>query len=221
MAEQHHGSDHVVPTRIYYGIFAILLILTGVTVAAAYVDLGRMNTVVALAIACFKALIVVLYFMHVKYSTPRHQADGDCGALLDGHHLRADAWRLPDPRLGHLRPAGGSPVGRMESREDEELAGGVRELFHVAHAKPLYGVLIQRKCAIAQVSELGGIELAAHQSTARVRVGAQEEMTDFVGKSAPERHAETAFFECDEVISHIAAGPRDERWASSIDTNAT
>ena len=69
MAEQHHGSDHVVPTRIYYGIFAILLILTGVTVAAAYVDLGRMNTVVALAIVCFKALIVVLYFMHVKYST--------------------------------------------------------------------------------------------------------------------------------------------------------
>ena len=32
-------------------------------------DLGRLNTVAALAIACFKALIVVLYFMHVKYST--------------------------------------------------------------------------------------------------------------------------------------------------------
>ena len=69
MAEHNHGSPHVVPTKIYYGIFAILLILTGVTVAAAYVDLGRFNTVVALAIACFKALIVVLYFMHVKYST--------------------------------------------------------------------------------------------------------------------------------------------------------
>ena len=69
MAEQKHGAHHVVPTTIYYGIFAILLILTGVTVAAAYVDLGRLNTVVALAIACFKAMIVVLYFMHVKYST--------------------------------------------------------------------------------------------------------------------------------------------------------
>ena len=64
-----HGAHHVVPTTIYYGIFATLLILTGVTVAAAYVDLGRFNTVVALAIACFKAMIVVLYFMHVKYST--------------------------------------------------------------------------------------------------------------------------------------------------------
>ena len=69
MAEQHHGSHHVVPTRIYYGIFAILLTLTGVTVVAAYIDLGRLNTVVALAIACFKALIVVLYFMHVKYGS--------------------------------------------------------------------------------------------------------------------------------------------------------
>ena len=46
MAEhQKHGAHHVVPTTVYYGIFAILLILTGVTVAAAYIDLGRFNTV--------------------------------------------------------------------------------------------------------------------------------------------------------------------------------
>jgi cytochrome c oxidase subunit 4 len=60
---------HVVPLAIYYAIFATLLALTGVTVAVAYIDLGALNTVVAIAIACFKALIVVLYFMHVKYST--------------------------------------------------------------------------------------------------------------------------------------------------------
>jgi cytochrome c oxidase subunit IV len=64
-----HDPHHVVPLKIYYGIFGILLLLTGVTVAVAYIDLGRMNTVVALAIACFKAMIVVLFFMHVKYST--------------------------------------------------------------------------------------------------------------------------------------------------------
>jgi cytochrome c oxidase subunit 4 len=63
------GHQHVVPTRIYYAIFATLMVLTGVTVAVAYVDLGEWNTVVAVAIACFKAMIVVLYFMHVKYST--------------------------------------------------------------------------------------------------------------------------------------------------------
>ena len=55
--------------KIYYAIFATLLVLTGVTVAVAYVDLGPLNTVVALVIACFKATIVVLYFMHVKYSS--------------------------------------------------------------------------------------------------------------------------------------------------------
>ena len=64
-----HAQHHVVPTKIYYAIFATLLLLTGVTVAVAYIDLGPLNTVAALAIACFKALIVVLYFMHVKYST--------------------------------------------------------------------------------------------------------------------------------------------------------
>jgi cytochrome c oxidase subunit 4 len=69
MAEHAHGQHHVVPVKIYCGIFAILLAMTGITVAVAYVDLGRMNAVAALAIACFKALIVVLYFMHVKYST--------------------------------------------------------------------------------------------------------------------------------------------------------
>jgi cytochrome c oxidase subunit 4 len=67
MAE--HAQHHIVPTRIYYAIFAVLMIFTAITVGAAYVDLGRMNTVIALAIAAFKAMIVVLYFMHVKYST--------------------------------------------------------------------------------------------------------------------------------------------------------
>jgi len=45
------------------------MVLTGVTVAVAYIDLGAMNAVAAIVIACFKATIVVLYFMHVKYSS--------------------------------------------------------------------------------------------------------------------------------------------------------
>jgi len=64
-----HAQHHVVPLTIYYAVFGTLLALTGVTVAVAYMDLGAFNTVAAIAIACFKALIVVLYFMHVKYST--------------------------------------------------------------------------------------------------------------------------------------------------------
>ncbi|HZT77165.1 MAG TPA: cytochrome C oxidase subunit IV family protein [Vicinamibacterales bacterium] len=66
-------SEHIVPTRVYYTIFTILMICTALTVAVAYVDLGAiwgpLNTVVAIAIAIFKAVLVVLFFMHVKYSS--------------------------------------------------------------------------------------------------------------------------------------------------------
>jgi len=62
-------SEHIVPTRTYYTIFAILMTCTALTVAVAYIDLGPFNIVAALAIAVFKAVLVVLFFMHVKYST--------------------------------------------------------------------------------------------------------------------------------------------------------
>ena len=62
-------SDHIVPTRVYYSIFAVLMLCTLATVLIAFVDLGPLNTVAALTIAVFKAVLVILYFMHVKYST--------------------------------------------------------------------------------------------------------------------------------------------------------
>jgi cytochrome c oxidase subunit 4 len=62
-------SDHILPKRTYYTIYAILLACTYLTWQVAFFDLGALNTVAALAIAVFKAAIVVLFFMHVKYST--------------------------------------------------------------------------------------------------------------------------------------------------------
>ena len=62
-------SVHVVPLRTYLAIFAALLGGTALTVLIAFQDLGPMNTVVALTIAGIKALLVVLWFMHVKYSS--------------------------------------------------------------------------------------------------------------------------------------------------------
>ena len=53
---------------MYVGIFSVLILLTGATVAVAFVDLGAMNVVVALTIAVTKALLVALYFMHLRYS---------------------------------------------------------------------------------------------------------------------------------------------------------
>jgi len=62
-----HG--HVVSRSIYFGIFAALMLLTALTVWAAFVDLGALNTPIALTIAVIKALLVILFFMHVWYST--------------------------------------------------------------------------------------------------------------------------------------------------------
>jgi len=61
-------SSHVAPTRLYYGIFAALMVLTAVTVWVAFRDLGIMNTYVAMTIAVAKATLVILYFMHVRWS---------------------------------------------------------------------------------------------------------------------------------------------------------
>lgn len=61
-------AEHVVPTRVYYTVFAVLLFMTGLTVFVAYFNLGLLNPVVALSIAVFKATIVALYFMHARYS---------------------------------------------------------------------------------------------------------------------------------------------------------
>lgn len=62
-------SSHIAPLRLYVAIFVALLVLTGVTVAIAYVDLGAINLAVALLVASVKALLVVLYFMHVRWSS--------------------------------------------------------------------------------------------------------------------------------------------------------
>ena len=61
-------SDHVVPVRTYLLVFVSLMVLTFATVAASRYDFGEANTVVAMAIAVLKATLVVLFFMHVKYS---------------------------------------------------------------------------------------------------------------------------------------------------------
>ena len=66
---QEHSEHHIVPKRVYALVFTTLIIMTWVTAWISTVDLGSMNIWVALSIAVFKATIVVLFFMHVKYGT--------------------------------------------------------------------------------------------------------------------------------------------------------
>ncbi len=62
-------ESHIVPVSLYVGIWATLMVCTGLTVFAASIDLGIFNIVVALVIATLKGTLVVLFFMHLRYST--------------------------------------------------------------------------------------------------------------------------------------------------------
>ncbi len=68
--EEHHEVGHVVPVRVLLITGIGLLILTGVTVLAAKIDLGDLNIWIALAIAVLKGSLVVLFFMHLRYDRP-------------------------------------------------------------------------------------------------------------------------------------------------------
>ena len=65
----HGGEHHVLPLPIYWGVFFALVVGTALTVWTATIDLGRLNVIVALVIASVKAILVILFFMHVKYSS--------------------------------------------------------------------------------------------------------------------------------------------------------
>lgn len=67
---EHHDEleGHIVSPKIYLLIFFALLVGTALTVAASYIEMGPFNPIVALAIAVIKATLVILFFMHVKYS---------------------------------------------------------------------------------------------------------------------------------------------------------
>lgn len=62
------STAHVVSWKVYLGVFLALCVLTVITVAVTGHDLGPFNLIVALAVAVTKATLVVLYFMHARYS---------------------------------------------------------------------------------------------------------------------------------------------------------
>jgi cytochrome c oxidase subunit 4 len=61
-------TEHITSVRIYFLVFAVLMVLTAITVLVAFQDFGAWNDIVALTIAVVKASLVVLFFMHIYYS---------------------------------------------------------------------------------------------------------------------------------------------------------
>jgi cytochrome c oxidase subunit 4 len=92
---------HVVAKKTYYIVSALLMLLLALTVAAAQRDLGAANVPIALAIAIAKAILIVLFFMHVRYGSPlvRLFAAGGffwllimLGIILADVHARGINW---------------------------------------------------------------------------------------------------------------------------------
>jgi cytochrome c oxidase subunit 4 len=77
--EMEEAAHHIVSPVIYIIIGGSLLVLTGITVFASFLELGIFNPIVALAIAVVKAMLVVLFFMHVKYSSKLTKLTVFCG----------------------------------------------------------------------------------------------------------------------------------------------
>ncbi len=70
MSDSAHSNHHIGSVGMYLAVFVSLIIGTVLTYAVSFVDLGFMNTAVALAIAVTKASLVVIFFMGVRYNTP-------------------------------------------------------------------------------------------------------------------------------------------------------
>ena len=106
MSENGH---HVVSPKIYATILAALLLGTWITVQAAKIDLGRWNIVLALAIATIKMTLVILFFMHGKYSSRRTQLVIISGffwlAIMLGLTMTDYKTRTPEPSRSANPPA--------------------------------------------------------------------------------------------------------------------
>jgi cytochrome c oxidase subunit 4 len=81
------NAAHLVSVKVYLSVWVALLVLLAVTVGVAYVPLGRLNTPVALAIATGKAVVVMLYFMHIRYNRALVWLFAVLGFIFVGHML--------------------------------------------------------------------------------------------------------------------------------------
>ena len=106
MAEHSH-SEHIVSPKVYAAVLVALLVGTVLTVQAAKVDLGRLNIVVALGIATIKMSLVILFFMHGKYSARRTKLVIVAGffwlAIMLGLTIADYSTRHPEPSRTQLQ----------------------------------------------------------------------------------------------------------------------
>ena len=100
-------SEHIVLPKIYVAIFAALMLGTGITVWAAFQNFHQFNIVIAMVIASIKATLVVLYFMHARYSPRRTQLVIVCSVfwLAIMLALTLADYQTRQPRESRLSPS--------------------------------------------------------------------------------------------------------------------
>jgi cytochrome c oxidase subunit IV len=69
MSTPTEHEHHIVGPKTYLTILLALLVLTAITTSAAFINMGVFSPIVALGIACLKAVLVILFFMHIRYSS--------------------------------------------------------------------------------------------------------------------------------------------------------
>ena len=127
--------SHISPKSVYFTIFGSLMVLTAITVGVAFLQLGAFNFPVAITIAFFKATLVVLFFMHVKYSSKLTK-------LLVGStfFFLASLFGLTMTdylsRGWHTSPRGTTTAGMMPKLAAAELPGVLPEAAAQALANP-------------------------------------------------------------------------------------
>ena len=97
-------SEHIVSPKVYIVIFLSLMLGTGITVWAAFQNFAQFNIVIALGIATTKATLVVLYFMHARYSSKRTQLVIVCALfwLAIMLALTLSDYRTRQPRVSRV-----------------------------------------------------------------------------------------------------------------------
>lgn len=100
--EHSHAVGHIVPLNVFVAVLIALFVLTAITVGVSYIDFGAWNIVVAMVVASIKALLVALFFMHLKFEDPFTWAYAGLpliilGLLLGGVFIDNPTRIYPDP----------------------------------------------------------------------------------------------------------------------------
>ena len=150
MSHEHGHSDyehhpHVLPLKVYIGVWLGLMVLTVVTVAVSYIDLGgKFNIILAMAVAACKASLVALFFMHLKYDD-RFNANIFLGAF--GFLALLFIFTLADvPRRGEVDPLEAGTIEALpkssvaaESGHGNDGHGAAADTSHGAAADTSHG----------------------------------------------------------------------------------